>query len=227
MASVVSLKRPASVTVLAVLQIIFGCLGVVLELLQGGQALMFLLSPTALKAAAVADPMLEVRSAAPYYFEAMTVACLCGLILSLVLIADGIGLLLMRRWAYNLGVLYGWLSIVFQVAWLAYVLLVAQPVILDGLSNLPIKAGTLKGWSDPQAYRTFLQWMQIGATVLTALGPAYPIFVLVMLAAVRKAFRRSKAAPEGAVENAAEPGEAAAPAPAAAPPDERIGPAAS
>ena len=222
MASVVPPKRPASITVLAVLQLVFGCLGLALEVLQGGQALMFLLNPAGLKAAGAADPMLEVRSAVPYYFEALTAASLFGLVLSLVLIADGIGLLLVRRWAYNLGVLYGWLSIVFQVAWLAYVLLIAQPVILDGLSNIPIKPGMVPPGMDHDAYRKLEQWKQIGATVLTALGLVYPIFVLIMLAVVRKAFRRPKAAPEGAVEVAAEPGEATAPAP-----DERIGPAAT
>ena len=170
--------------------------------------------------------LVDLLAGVPFFSEAHLAASATGLVLSLVLIAVGVGLLMLRRWAYNLGVLYGWLSIAHQVGWMAYLLLVAQPVILDGLSNMPIKPGALSPGTQPEDYRHFLQTMEIITTLLTGLGLICPVFVLVMLAVNRKAFRREKWAPEGAVEvaDAASPAQAPAAGEESAP-DDRIGPA--
>jgi hypothetical protein len=167
-------------------------------------------------------------AAVPYYFETHTAASLVGLILSIVLIANGVGLLMVRRWAYNLGVVYGWLSIAYQVAWSVYYFLVVMPVVMASLDNAAPPLG-FKGQA--QAFRDAVK---IGATVdavMTPMGLLYPIFVLIMLVAIRKAFRRPKPAPEGDEE--AGVGEAApgveerphADLPPGYEPDDRIGPA--
>ena len=192
MASFERPRRPASVTVLAILQLIVGVVGLVSEVLD-------LAAPSLLSASPGAPPA-EILAEVPFFTQVKLAACVVGLVLSLVLIADGVGLLMLRRWAYNLGVVYAWLSIVYQVAWLAYVFLVAQPVILEALSNIPIKPGTLPTGMQPDDFRHYLQTVEKVASFVTGLGLIYPIFVLVMLAVTRKAFRREKWAPEGAVE---------------------------
>ena len=157
--------------------------------------------------------LVDLFAEVPFYSQAHLAVSVTGLVLSLVLIADGVGLFSCRRWAYNLGVLYGWLSIVCQVAWLAYVFLVVQPIILEALSNIPLKPGTAPPGTQPDDYRHFLQTAEMAANVVTGLGLIYPIFVLIMLAVSRKAFRQEKWAPEGAVEVADAPHSPAAPAP--------------
>lgn len=203
MASLVRPTRPASLTFLAVCQIVVGCVGLIYEVLKVGFTAMFLVSPAMLKEASK-NVAVEVLTQVPFYFETHLAASLFGLVLSILLIVDGIGLLQVRRWAYNLGVLYGWLSIAYQVAWLAYLLMVAMPVKMAGFDNMPLPAGSPA--MSPDAYRNLLKGAEIFDDATTAIGLTYPIFVLIMLGVTRKAFRRPAPLPEGADLDDAEAG---------------------
>jgi len=219
MASVERPRRPASVIVLGVCQLVVGGVGLVYEGLALVGALGLLLSPAILKAATDADPTIGFRLQAPFYIQILIATSVMGLILSLVLIADGIGLLLVRRWAYNLGVLYGWLSIINQVVWLVFLFLIVMPVVTPAMDNMVVPPGT----QQPQQYREGQKQRLLIEDGSDALGLLYPIFVLIMLAVTRKAFRRQKPVaagaeddgPDAAAESYAEPGE----------PDDHIGPA--
>jgi hypothetical protein len=226
MASIARPPRPASVLFLAVCQLIVGGIGIVYETFKVGGSLLLLASPTVAKAAANANPAVEISlHGVPYFLQAQIAASLVGLVLSIVLIVDGIGLLRMRRWAYNLGVLYGWISIIYQVAWMAFLILVALPVMLAGIENMPVAAGT----PDPQSVRDRMKIAEYVDVGSTALGLLYPIFVLIMLAVVRNAFRRPKTVAEAAADYV--PGAAAGAEAAEEPPpgygvepEDRIGP---
>jgi hypothetical protein len=226
MASIERPRRPASVVFLAVCQLIVGTVGLVYEIAKAGSSVMLLVSPAMAKTAADSNPAVGLTLQVPYFLEGQLAASSVGLILSLVLIADGIGLLLLRRWAYNLGILYGWISIIYQVAWMAYLLLIAMPVMMAGIENMPAPAGT----PNAQTFREVMRAAEIFDIASTGGGLLYPIFVLIMLAVTRKAFRRPKPAAEAAEEY--DPGAAASPYAAEEPspgyrgePDDRIGPA--
>ena len=228
MASVERPRRPASVIVLAVCQLMVGSAGIVYDAFKAGGSLLFRLSPTLMKSAADANPVAGFQMQAPYFLEVQTAASVVGFVLSIVLIADGIGLLLLRRWAYNLGVLYGWLSIVYQVVWLAFLFLVVMPVVLPAMDNMVVPPGT----AQPQAFRETQKVLLMIEDGSTALGLLYPIFVLIMLAVTRKAFRRPRPAAEAAEDYG--PGAAEGPDAGEEPspgyrgePDDRIGPARS
>ena len=66
---------------------------------MAGFALCFVLSPSAIQTLVAKNPSIESFTEVPVYFETLLTASLAGLVLSIVLIADGIGLLKMRRWA--------------------------------------------------------------------------------------------------------------------------------
>ncbi len=232
MASFERPRRPASITVLAVSQLIVGGVGLVYELFKAGGSLVFLANPSLMKVVADANPVAGVTLQAPYFLEVQSAAALMGLVLSVVLIVDGIGLILLRRWAYNLGVLYGWLSIVYQVVWLAYLFLVVQPVVMAALENLPLPPQGAASGIQPQAYRDAMKIANVIDAALTVVGLTYPIFVLIMLAVTQKAFRRPKLIAAGDVESGDAAGTGAAEGPPRAygdlppgyEPDDRMGP---
>jgi hypothetical protein len=187
MASVPPAKRPTSIFILAVLQFLVGGVGLIYETLNIATPGLLQAKPPTVPAA-----MSDLTAAIPFLREVTLAASVTGLVLSLVLIVDGVGLLRMKRWSYNLGVLYGWLSIAYQAGWLSFLILVAQPILLEGLSNIPLKPGELPAGWQPDAYRRVLRIAEIAGVVVTGLGLLYPIFVLLMLAVKRKAFRRGK-----------------------------------
>jgi hypothetical protein len=235
MASVVRPPRPAIVTVLAVLHLLVGAVGAVAEGTWLCYAVrVYTMSNDTFTKAAVTDAPLEVQRSTPFFQEANLAASAVGLALSLALIAAGVGLLRVRRWALNLSVLYGGLSLAYQVVWMAYFYVMVAYVILPAFENPPAPAGFYIFSiyiGTPQAYRDYLHWLTLAAQIATPLGLIYPLFVLIVtsLPSVKKAFRRPK--PEEALVNIEldQPAPAAAPGAStgvvpSAPPEDRVRP---
>jgi hypothetical protein len=227
MASVVRPPRPAIVTVLAVLHLLVGTVGAVAEGAWLYYAVrVYTMSNDEFTKAAVTNAPLEVQRSTPFFQEANLGASAAGLALSLALIAAGVGLLRVRRWALNLSVLYGGLSLAYQIVWMAYFYIMVVTVILPAFENPPPPAGI----SGP-TYRAYLHSLTLAAEVVTPLGVLYPLFVLIVtsLPSVKKAFRRPK--PEEALVNieidqtapAASPDAATGIVPSA-PPEDRVRP---
>ncbi len=233
MASIPPTKRPVFALILAVLQLVVGVAGLAYETV-------YLAKPVLLdglvSGAPLADEYEKTLQQVPYFHEVRLIAGGVGLALSLLLVADAVGLFLRRRWGYNLAAVYAWLSIAYQAAWLAFALLIVQPTLMAGvLDTIAIAHGTVPEGTE-SAVREHLKTMQWASVIVTGLGMLYPIFVLVVLAVFRKAFREDRWAPEGAVEVADEGRPVGAPRAAgpddrieterarAAEPDDRIGP---
>ena len=113
-----------------------------------------------------------------------------GLFLSVVLIADGIGLLLYQPWARFVAIGYVALSILYQAGWLLYAALCILPVQLafyDALPAVNAQAQNAKAGG------------KIGVacgSFLPAMGLIYPAIVLIvmLLPSVATAFQGGRAA---------------------------------
>jgi hypothetical protein len=174
-------KRPTSVVVIAIFHFIFGALGLLWGLFQMVGAVVIYSQP---KPAAVApnpnqptilaiQPYLHAR--APYWREANLLAALTGLFLSVVLLADGVGLLFCQRWARFVAIGYGALSILYQVCWLLYAILCLLPIQLAFYDALPAAA------AQAQAEKTGGRIGVACGSLLPVLGLIYPAIVLVVM----------------------------------------------
>jgi hypothetical protein len=189
-------KRPTSVLVIAIFHFIFGSLGLIWCLLQMIGAVVIYSQP---KPVAVApnpnqptilaiQPYLDAR--VPFWREANLAVGVMGLFLSVVLIADGIGLLLYQPWARFVAIGYGALSILYQAGWLLYAAFCVLPVQLAFYDALPAvnaqAQGAKAGGKIGVACGSFLP----------ALGLIYPVIVLVvmLLPSVATAFQGGRAA---------------------------------
>jgi hypothetical protein len=189
-------KRPTSIKVIAIFHFIFGGLGLIWCLLQMVGAVVIYSQP---KPAAVApnpnlptilaiQPYLDAR--VPFWREANLAVGVMGLFLSVVLIADGIGLLLYQPWARFVAIGYAALSILYQAGWLIYAAFCVLPVQLAFYEALPA--------ADAQAQNAKAGG-KIGVacgSFLPALGLIYPVIVLVvmLLPAVAAAFQQGRPA---------------------------------
>jgi hypothetical protein len=129
-------NRPASVLVIAILNIILGSLGFLCSLCMGGTSLA---APLMLKLEAkgpqagktmAGDPLLQARlmeKEIPHGFLIMGINYSVFLVLSALLLAGGIGLVGMRHWARTLTILVALLTIIAHAAHLVYMFLVLMP----------------------------------------------------------------------------------------------------
>jgi hypothetical protein len=129
--------RPAAVTVIAYLNIIFGILwGLVF--LCGGTCLLVLISVwnseamTAKPETRLQKEMLEVmltslRDHIPYFVEVNVGRLVFWLVMTLVLLVSGIGLLSLKSWARTACLVYAILSIMAQLGFLIYAVAVVNP----------------------------------------------------------------------------------------------------
>lgn len=113
--------------------------------------------------------------ALPYYRAYQMTQIVLWLILSLLLVAAGIGLLIRRPWGRKLSLAYGVLSLVVQLAGLVYVVAFVIPAMGDFYRQLEKEF--------PQMAFVFAasrvgQWM---TPVVMPAGWIYPIVVLVLL----------------------------------------------
>ena len=124
-------KRPTALTVMGILNIVLGSLGLLCTCF-GGLMLLFLANPPAElrqdpNIKAVLAQMEFVAREVPSY-KAVTVSQLvAGLLLTLLLIVTGIGLLYVKKWARIGCFFYCVSTVLLNLAGLAYALLVVNP----------------------------------------------------------------------------------------------------
>src|SRR5437870_11242289 len=135
--------RPPSITVIAILQLVFGGLMVVLYIcgglmqLAGGQAMFSSFSNTG---NAKANNQMQIQKEFQEGVERIQAqmpggkmvehAKLCvDILLTLMMIIGGIGLLKMLRWSHTLTILYAVLSILMKIAANVYALLYVLPAM--------------------------------------------------------------------------------------------------
>jgi hypothetical protein len=172
------MQRPASVTVLGILNIVFAALG--LMGIAFYIAMMFM--PPALN---TKNPVLDLMRQNPGYATYANISMVLGGVLTLVLGLAGIGLLMLRPWGRLLSIAYGVFGIISVIvnAAVNYYFLLApmidkQAALPPGREKMAAMAGIM------------------GMVVGTCLGPVYPVVLLVFMyrANVKAAFHAPNSA---------------------------------
>jgi hypothetical protein len=186
--------RPTGVTVIAILQLIFGGLGLCGSIVgAGGQAMKFQASSstgTATGTVTEQDFEAELEKRAPGYKVVQVTELVLGFVTSGLMIASGIGLLNMRPWGRTTAIVYAALSIAIRIPSVIYSAAFVLPAMNATFDALP---GANQG---PGA--AVAQGIKIGLIVGLAIGfltIIYPIIVLcVMLnGKVSAAFQKAAA----------------------------------
>jgi hypothetical protein len=185
-------NRPAIVVVMAIMQIVFGSLGLLrglcgvgLQLAGGAKAFAV---PAGPQQPQVPDVDALLRAKIPHY-ELMQYGQLAlGVLSGTVMILSGVGLLRLRPWGRRLTIGYACYNIAMTILGVVFFYAVSKQVMEEIFANmqadpkLPPQAKTALGITE--AFATLTPLLQIGLLV-------YPIALLVVmfLTDVRKAFR--------------------------------------
>jgi hypothetical protein len=163
-------NRPSAVLVIAILQIVFGVLGLLGRVYSGGVLL----------AGAPQQPELEVllRQWVPHHEKILYGGIVLGLISCAVMIVSGTGLLGMRRWARPLTIGYVFYNIAITVAGVVYAFVVTGPAMRVILAQMR---------SDATPSQQSLADLKLAETMV-AVGPflqlvflVYPLALLIVL----------------------------------------------
>jgi hypothetical protein len=127
-------KRPTAVTVIAILNIIFGSLGLLCYACAGILVAVFFGGASALGGQ---DPDLRLlqeifesmKRDIPALMPLMIGSMVVGLVLSIILLISGIGLLSLQRWARALSIFYGFTTILTQVGYLLVEMVYLNPAV--------------------------------------------------------------------------------------------------
>jgi hypothetical protein len=188
-------RVPTAVLVMAILNFVFGGIGLLMSGCGGAFTLFLLVMPEQKPGQPGYFPnvLKTVAKEVPGYTAFMTASLVMGLVLSTVLIIAGIGLLRLRPWAWWLCILYAPLQILLQVGILYCTLVYVNPVMhranQEVFRQLPPGA--------PNFAAT--DWLgDMGTFAGAVFGMAYPIALLVMLFLphVRDAFDRRRGPPQ-------------------------------
>lgn len=152
--------RPTSVTVLAIIGIILGALG----LLGGLCGLLPYVTSMPGK-----NPIVDMIKDRPVLYAWTVVSTVIHWGLAIVLLSSSIGALLLRPWARRGMVLYAVCSLILTVLGLIMFLALMVPMMSQLMSN-----------SDP-ALRMGAIGGMVGEAVGILIGPIYPIFILVFM----------------------------------------------
>ena len=185
--------RPTTVTVLGILNIIFGS-GLLLLLLCGGLSLLLLAGLQSSMPRGPAQPpsMFEayeyVQQRQPSYYPFLGLSVVEGVVFALVLLSSGIGMLKVRSWARWASILAAFMSLTMNLISVVYTMVLVNPVTAEYQADLGRRMGNpvASGFSDPTMLNV--------VTLITALiSAAYPVTLLVILFLphVRRAFARA------------------------------------
>jgi hypothetical protein len=177
--------RPASVTVVAILQLVFGVLGLLCHVMTGATQLVGGTPGFGQPAAQPQGGGMEdlgkrlekaIQEKAPATKALEYATSAINLFLAVLMILSGIGLLTMRSWGWYLTIAYAILSILMTIGLTGYDLAVSLPVTQEALRTIVPKN---------QEEQTFLTIMQVGIYV-GVVGPLvwmiYPILILILTA---------------------------------------------
>jgi hypothetical protein len=201
-------QKPAGVMVIAILQIVFGSLGLLGPVLYfaGAQRAMASWQASMPKAPNQPDFSQENLQAAmeqrlPGYTAYMNGLNGLALVMCLMMIAGGIGLLQMQPWARWLTVVWAALSIAYTVGNTVFSLTTVVPLMMDIMSEQIQRmqpAGPGPGGPGPEVLLSFMRIGMIVGAVFALILLAYPITVLIilLLPSSRAAFRGQPVAAE-------------------------------
>jgi hypothetical protein len=192
-------SKPTAVTVIAILQLVFGGLGLfgaVVNLSGAPQQLAAVSQqnlPPNQRAPTQAELEQEIGKYVPHYHLVLQTSLALSGVLCLLMIGSGVGLLRLRPWGRSLAITYAVLSIAVSIASIVY----QCAVVLPGMA----------GFSQEMANSPNPMWRMMAASmssfavfgaVLGAAFMIYPIIVLIIMLqpSVRAAFR-GEAVPEG------------------------------
>ena len=166
------MQRPTSVTVLGVLNIVFGALGIV-AVIFSAISLMVVAPQT------TNNPVLEIMRNNPVYSMWMKIALPLGVLAAGVSITAGIGLLHLKAWARTLSIGYA----IYSIAMGVLVMMLNCVFILQPLAE---QASHKQG---PEA--AVLIGAAVGGTFGSCFGMIYPVLLLIFmfLPKVMAAFR--------------------------------------
>jgi len=195
--------RPTSVTVIAILQLVFGgiwllCGLVTLGMQASGMQQTFMNmgsmnpgnNPQLAKQKELQDDVkkfsLELNSQPMQYFQNGQT-----LTLSLLMIFSGIGLLNMRKWGRTLAFVYATLSILSHIAMIVYMVMVTIPATQQFASEMAVKG------QDAKMLAGLMQFGVYVGLAISFLSMIYPTIVLILLLrpGVAAAFRGERVAP--------------------------------
>jgi hypothetical protein len=180
-------RRPTSVTVIAVLHLVFGGFGLIgglcgLIVVAIGSTTLIPQPPAPPPGANVPfPPDINVRldrflkQELPFHQTITLVQTALGLVLSSVLVVAGIGLLAMRPRARRLSLVYSAVSIAFQLASLFYAILFVMPAMSSFYEQL------VREFPAAAPLLTFSRMGVWVGVVFAPLAIAYPIVVFVLL----------------------------------------------
>ena len=149
--------RPPSVTVLGILCLVFGGLGLIC-------------TPIGLAAMFIPNPHGGVQTYNPPAMQAfMMVSIFLGVIFSIVELAAGIGLLNLKRWARVTALIYGWTAIAWGILGTILNILIVIPSIREmGPEGSPEAVGGMIGGT-------------IGGMCGGIIGLIFPIFLVIYM----------------------------------------------
>jgi len=190
-------RRPTSVLVIAILQLVFGGLGIVCGIcgavgsgfqdnpaFQGGganNADQAKMKEAAKKFEEKTKEIEEKKAPGLHVYE--VAAHVMGWVLSVAMIVSGLGLLKMQRWARGLAIVYAILSLLHKIVVAVYTLAFLNPAAQEALQQIPAE--------DRKVLETITNFTFILGDVLIFVTMVYPIIVLIvmLLPSVARAFR--------------------------------------
>ena len=183
-------KRPLAVVVIAVLQIVFGVVGLCGSATELSGAEEQISSISAVSAPGEAkvtqqDVLKYWRETLPGERAVEQASAVLGLVLSLLMIASAVGLLRLRTWGLLLALGYAALNLLATAAEAVYNFAVRAPALAEFTRQLAATGGR-----DAQMAPQLLQVSFLAVFVVSALTAVYPLVVLLVLCrpAVRAAF---------------------------------------
>jgi hypothetical protein len=156
------MQRPTSVTVLGVLNIVFGIFGFLAIIVSA-------ISLFAVSSDSTNNPVLQIMRNSPGYAAWMKISIPLGVLVSCVSITAGIGLLKLKSWGRSLSIGYGIYSIVACLLGtvLSY-LFIMRPLLEQASQKQGPEAAALIGGA-------------VGGTVGSCFGMVYPILLLIFM----------------------------------------------
>lgn len=167
-------QRPAAVVTIAVLNFVFGGLGILSFLCLGLLAALFF-SLSSGNPSGPGDPFAVVTdmfSHVPYFMEYTLITGTLGTIMAIVLIASGFGLLNLRPWARTACFIYAGYSIIQTIVGLVYNITIANPAMAEW-QRTHVRGGA--GMSGNEAMSG------VSSVFGAMLGMAYAVAILIVL----------------------------------------------
>jgi hypothetical protein len=191
-----SKRRPTSVLVIAILQLVFGSLGIVCNAcaavgsgigenpaFQGGgaNAEQVKMNEAAKKLEEKTKEIEEQKVPGMRAYE--IVSQVMGWVLSVAMIISGLGLLKMQGWARGLAIVYAIVSLLHKIVIAVYTFAFLNPAMQEALQQIPAE--------DRKTLETITSFTFIVANVVVFATMIYPFAVLVvmLLPSVGRAFR--------------------------------------